>query len=137
MIARVISGSIGLVLLSSAFRWILDPTSAAAGLAMVLVEGPGNTTLGMNTQIGDFTAFFFTAGLMACIGAYRNQHIWLYTTLSLLGSAAIFRIYAGLVHGADFLIKAIAIEVIVSLFLVLSIYLMKKKEKKRKDEETN
>ena len=126
MIARVISGSIGLVLLSSAFRWILDPETAAAGLAMALVEGPGDTTMGMNTQIGDFTAFFFTAGLMACIGAYRNQHVWLYTTLSLLGSAAIFRIYAGLVHGADFLIKAIAIEVIVSLFLCLSIYLMKK-----------
>jgi hypothetical protein len=126
MIARVISGSIGLVLLSSAFRWILDPETAAAGLAMVLVEGPGDTTMGMNTQIGDFTAFFFTAGLMACIGAYKNQHVWLYTTLSLLSSAAIFRIYAGLVHGADFLIKAIAIEVIVSLFLCLSIYLMKK-----------
>ena len=125
MIARLISGSIGLVLLSSAFRWILDPETAAAGLAMVLVEGPGDTTMGMNTQIGDFTAFFFTAGLMACIGAYRNQHVWLYTTLSLLGSAAIFRIYAGLVHGADFLIKAIAIEVTVSLFLCLSIYLMK------------
>ena len=92
---------------------------------MALVEGPGDTTMGMNTQIGDFTAFFFTAGLMACIGAYRNQHVWLYTTLSLLGSAAIFRIYAGLVHGADFLIKAIAIEVTVSLFLCLSIYLMK------------
>ena len=72
MIARMISGVIGLLMLSSALRWILDPASAAAGLAMVLVEGPGNTTMGMNTQIGDFTAFFFTAGLMACIGALRN-----------------------------------------------------------------
>ena len=126
MIARLISGSIGLVLLSSAFRWILDPETAAAGLAMALVEGPGNTTMGMNTQIGDFTAFFFTAGLMACIGAYKNQHIWLYTTLSLLSSAAISRIYAGLAHGADLLIKAIAIEIVFSLFLCLSIYLMKK-----------
>ncbi len=43
---------------------------------VLLVEGPGDTTMGMNTQIGDFTAFFFTAGLMACIGAFRNQHIW-------------------------------------------------------------
>ena len=126
MIARFISASIGLVLLNSSVRWILDPETAAAGLAMALVEGPGDTTMGMNTQIGDFTAFFFTAGLMACIGAYRNQHVWLYTTLSLLSSAAIFRIYAGFVHGADILIKAIAIEVIVSLFLCLSIYLMKK-----------
>ena len=128
MIARLISGVIGLFMLSSAFRWILDPGSAAAGLAMVLVEGPGDTTMGMNTQVGDFTAFFFTAGLMACIGAFKNQHVWLYTTLSLLGSAAIFRIYAGLVHGADFLVKAIAIEIVLSILLGLSIYLIKKSD---------
>jgi len=128
MVARVISGVIGLFMLSSAFRWILDPGTAAAGLAMALVEGPGDTTMGMNTQIGDFTAFFFTAGLMACIGAFKNKHVWLYTTLSLLGSAAIFRIYAGLVHGADFLVKAIAIEIALSILLGLSIYLMKKSD---------
>ena len=94
-------------MLYSALGWIIDPESAAAGLAMKLVTGPGETTLGMNTQIGDFTSFFFTAGLMACIGAYRNEHIWLYATISLLGSAAVFRTYAGLVHGADFLTVAI------------------------------
>ena len=77
MIARLISGVIGLFMLSSALRWILDPASAAAGLSMTLVEGPGNTTMGMNTQIGVFTAFFFTAGLMACIGAYSNDYVWL------------------------------------------------------------
>ena len=102
----------------------MDPASAAAGLSMTLVEGPGNTTMGMNTQIGDFTAFFFTAGLMACIGAYRNEYVWLYTTISLLGSAAVFRIYAGLVHGADFLTRAIAIEIVIALLLVLSIILI-------------
>ena len=37
MIARFISASIGLVLLNSSVRWILDPETAAAGLAMVLV----------------------------------------------------------------------------------------------------
>ena len=126
MIAIVIAGVIGLFMLSSAIRWILDPASAAAGLGMVLVEGPGDTTMGINTQIGDFTAFFFTAGLMACIGAYRNEHVWLYTTLSLLGSAAIFRIFAVLVHGADYLSRAIAIEIVISVLLGLSIYLMKK-----------
>jgi hypothetical protein len=126
MIARVISGVIGLFMLNSALGWIMDPASAAAGLAMVLVEGPGNTTMGMNTQIGDFTAFFFTAGLMACIGAYRNEHVWLYATISLLGSAALFRSYAGLVHGADYLMPAIMAEIIMSALLLLSVYLMKK-----------
>ena len=125
MWARVISGLIGVFMLYSALGWIIDPASAAAGLAMTLVEGPGETTLGMNTQIGDFTSFFFTAGIMACIGAYRNEHVWLYGTISLLGSAAVFRTYAGLVHGADFLTTAIVFEVVMSLLLLLSVYKMK------------
>ena len=125
MWARVISGLIGVFMLYSALGWILDPDSAAAGLAMTLVDGPGETTLGMNTQIGDFTSFFFTAGIMACIGAYRNEHVWLYGTISLLGSAAVFRTYAGLAHGADFLTTAIIFEVVMSLLLLLSVYKMK------------
>tara|TARA_B100000427_G_C14997906_1_gene372624 strand:- start:33 stop:419 length:387 start_codon:yes stop_codon:yes gene_type:complete len=125
MWARVISGLIGVFMLYSALGWILDPDSAAAGLAMTLVDGPGETTLGMNTQIGDFTSFFFTAGIMACIGAYRNEHVWLYGTISLLGSAAVFRTYAGLVHGADFLTTAIIFEVVMSLLLLLSVYKIK------------
>ena len=125
MWARAISGLIGVFMLYSALGWIMDPASAAAGLAMTLVEGPGETTLGMNTQIGDFTSFFFTAGIMACIGAYRNEHVWLYGTISLLGSAAVFRTYAGLVHGADFLTTAIVFEVVMSLLLFLSVHKIK------------
>ena len=125
MWARAISGLIGVFMLYSALGWIIDPASAAAGLAMALVEGPGETTLGMNTQIGDFTSFFFTAGIMACIGAYRNEHVWLYGTISLLGSASVFRTYAGLVHGADFLTTAIVFEVVMSLLLFLSVYKIK------------
>ena len=63
MWARVISGIIGAFMLLQAFTWLIDPSSAAAGLSMSLLEGEGG-----NTQIGDFTAFFFTAGLMAIIG---------------------------------------------------------------------
>ena len=86
MWARVISGIIGVFMLLQAFLWLIDPLSAAQSLSMSLLEGEGG-----NTQIGDFTSFFFTAGLMATIGAYRSEHLWLYTTISLLGSAAIFK----------------------------------------------
>ena len=102
-------------MLLQAFLWLIDPLSAAQGLSMSLLEGEGG-----NTQIGDFTSFFFTAGLMATIGAYRSEHLWLYTTISLLGSAAIFRISAGLFHGADFLTSAIAFEIIASILLLIS-----------------
>ena len=115
MWARVISGIIGAFMLLQAFTWLIDPSAAAAGLAMSLLEGQGG-----NTQIGDFTSFFFTAGLMSIIGAYRNEHVWLFTTISLLGSAAVFRISAGLFHGADFLTSAIAFEIIASILLLIS-----------------
>ena len=115
MWARVISGIIGVFMLLQAFLWLIDPLSAAQSLSMSLLEGEGG-----NTQIGDFTSFFFTAGLMATIGAYRSEHLWLYTTISLLGSAAIFRISAGLFHCTDFLTSAIAFEIIASILLLIS-----------------
>jgi len=115
MWARLISGIIGAFMLLQALNWLLDPTSAAAGLSMSLLEGEGG-----NTQIGDFTSFFFTAGLMAVIGAYRNEHLWLYTTISLLGSAAVFRILAGAFHGTEYLTSAIIFEIVASLLLLLS-----------------
>ena len=117
---RVIPGIIGAFMLLSAFNWLIDPSGAAEGLAMSLLEGEGG-----NTQIGDFTSFFFTAGLMSIIGAYRNEHIWLYTTISLLGSAAIFRISAGLFHGTEFLTSAIIFELVSSILLFISAYKIK------------
>ena len=120
MWARFIPGIIGFFMLLSAFNWSIDPSGAAEGLAMSLLEGEGG-----NTQIGDFTSFFFTAGLMSIIGAYRNEHIWLYTTISLLGSAAIFRISAGLFHGTEFLTSAIIFELVSSVLLFISAYKIK------------
>ena len=115
MWARLISGIIGILMLLQAFNWLLDPSSASAGLSMSLLQGEGG-----NTQIGDFTSFFFTAGIMAVIGAYRNEHLWLYTTISLLGSAAIFRIIAGTFHGTEYLTSAIIFEVVASALLLIS-----------------
>tara|TARA_Y100000768_G_scaffold109536_1_gene80440 strand:- start:1179 stop:1550 length:372 start_codon:yes stop_codon:yes gene_type:complete len=120
MWARMVSGIIGIFMLFNAFNWIIDPAAAAESLSMSLLGGQGG-----NTQIGDFTSFFFTGGLMAIIGAYRNEHIWLYATISLLGSAAIFRIIAGLVHGAEFLTSAIIFEIICSILLLISTYKIK------------
>ncbi|SVD51920.1 uncharacterized protein METZ01_LOCUS404774 [marine metagenome] len=121
MIARILSGLIGVLMLLNCLWWILDPSTAAEGLAMPLLEG-----LGSNSQIGDFTSFFFTAGLFACIGAYRAEHIWLYPTISLIGSAAFFRSYAVVAHGSDPLVSTIMIEIIMSAILILCVVLMKR-----------
>ena len=125
MVARILSGFIGALMLLNCLWWISDPTTAAKELAMPLLEG-----LGGNSQSGDFAAFFFTAGLFACIGAYRAEYIWLYTTISLLGSAAIFRSYAVMAHGSEPLMEAIGFEVVMSAALIICVFIMKKANEK-------
>ena len=121
MVARILSGIVGLFMLWTCLGWLMDPATAAAGLAMPLLEGMGG-----NTQIGDFTSFFFTAGLFACIGAYRAEHAWLYASISLLGSAAVFRSLAVVTHGSEPLTMAIIFEIVMVAFLGISVYLMKR-----------
>ena len=121
MIARILSGLIGVLMLSNCLWWILDPATAAEGLAMPLLVG-----LESNSQIGDFTSFFFTAGLFACIGAYRAEHVWLYPTISLIGAAALFRSYAVIAHGSEPLVSTIVFEIVMSAILILCVVLMKR-----------
>jgi len=121
MIARILSGLIGVLMLLNCLWWILDPATAAERLAMPLLVG-----LESNSQIGDFTSFFFTAGLFACIGAYKAEHIWLYPTISLIGSAAFFRSYAVVAHGSEPLVSTIVFEIVMSAILILCVFLMKR-----------
>ena len=121
MAARILSGLIGILMLLNCLWWILDPATAAEGLAMPLLVG-----LESNSQIGDFTSFFFTAGLFACIGAYRAEYIWLYPTISLIGSAAFFRSYAVVAHGSEPLVSTIVFEIVISAILILCVFSMRK-----------
>ena len=128
MIARILSGLVGAVMLISALNWIIDPVAAAASLEIKesLSQVGGETLLGRNTLIGDLTSFFFTAGILSCIGSYRNEYEWLYGPLVLLGSAAIFRLTAGVMHGTEFWIAGIMSEILFAIMLIVSINLMKK-----------
>jgi len=128
MVARILSGLVGAVMLISAINWIIDPVAAAASLEIKesLSDVGGETLLGRNTLIGDFTSFFFTAGILSCIGSYRNEHEWLYGPLVLLGSAAIFRLTAGVMHGTEFWVPGIISEILFAIMLIVSINLIKK-----------
>ena len=128
MVARILSGLVGVLMLISAINWIVDPVSAAASLQITesLSAVGGETLLGRNTLIGDFTSFFFAAGMLSCIGSYRNEHEWLYGPLTLLGSAALFRLSAGVLHGTEFWLPGIISEILFSIMLLVSINLMKK-----------
>ena len=61
MFFRIFTALFGLFFVSSTIQWLTNPKMAAEGLAMDLVTG-----MGLNSQIGDFTAFCLRA---VCLSA--------------------------------------------------------------------
>ena len=112
---RVLAGFFGAFFLLMGLRWIIDPSSAAASLSMPLLEGAG-----LSTQIGDVGSFFITIGVMTLIGVIKQKRHWLYAPSMLLLVAALYRVLSTILHGAAFVLHAIAIEIIVGLFLIFA-----------------
>ena len=106
-IADVISGVLGLLMLSIGVQWLVVPASTAGQLGMVLLDGAGRAS-----QIGDGASFFLGTGLMLAIGAWRRNATLLTAGALMIGSVALFRIIAAVVHGADFTPAPIVVEVI-------------------------
>jgi hypothetical protein len=103
-IAAII-GALPLALI--AVRWVVDPSGAAQGLEMSLLEGAAR-----NSQIGDTTAVFFGMGFLSLYGIWKDKRDFLYAATFLLGTVAAARILAGLVHEAPTIWLFVAIEVI-------------------------
>ena len=106
-VLRVLTGVLGLFFLWSAAQWFFSPVTAAQGLMMELLENPG-----LNSQLGDFTAFFFTLSFCLLFGAWRRRPDFLIAGGLLLGSAAVFRLTAGQFHDATVFTQAVIFEVI-------------------------
>lgn len=117
MVARGLTGLIGLVMGLIAINWIVNPADAAASLAMPLLDGAARST-----QVGDFTSFFVCVAGFALYGAWRQESVWLIPSAALLLSAAVFRTLAWAMHGAAFATAAVAVEI---LFGGILIYAMK------------
>lgn len=106
---RILSiiGALPLALI--AVRWVFDPSGAAAGLEMSLLEGAAR-----NSQIGDTTAVFFGMGFLSLYGILKEKKDFLYAATFLLATVAAARILAGLVHDAPTIWLFVAIEVVTS-----------------------
>jgi hypothetical protein len=93
--------------------WLVAPERAAAALGMAVLDG-----VGRSTQLGDFAAFFLTAGVTMLAGARPGHGRLLYVPAGLLGSAAAGRTIAWAFHGAAFAPAFIAVEIAASLLLL-------------------
>ena len=110
---------IGTLFLLMGLQWLIDPTSAANGLGMVLLSEHG-----LSTQIGDFSSFFLVIGTFTLCAAYKNNTVWLYTPIALFAFAAFSRIIAFLFHDAALSTDKILVELILAGFLL---FLVKRK----------
>lgn len=95
-------------------RWLVDPAGAAAGLGMPLLDG-----LARSTQIGDLSSFFLVAGASMMLGSRPGRAPLLYLPTALIGGAAVTRTLAWALHGADFALLFITVEVVVGVTLLV------------------
>ena len=115
MALRIITALPGILFLSIAARFMFDPAGAAAQLGMPLLEG-----IGRSTQLGDLSGFFLTAGSMILLGVITQHRTWFYAVALLIGSTAVFRILAWLLHDAALATESIAVEVVVTVLVLVT-----------------
>ena len=96
-------------------RILIDPEGALSELGMPLLDG-----LGRSTQIDDLGAFFITGAVLILLGVFTGKREWLYAPALLLGSTALFRLWATVGHGATLAVQQIAVEVFVAVLLVFA-----------------
>ena len=80
---NILTYVIGFLFLLMGLQWLIDPTSAAAGLGMSLLSGHG-----LSTQIGDLASFFLVVGIFTLCAAIKKiqfgyTHQLLYLALQL------------------------------------------------------
>jgi hypothetical protein len=94
-------------------RWAIDPTGAAAGLGMTLLEG-----VGRSSQIGDVGALFLSMGTMMLIALITANRVWLFAPALMLTLIAVFRLLAWSFHDADLALNSIIVELVVTAVLL-------------------
>jgi hypothetical protein len=112
---RLLVVLLGVGFLLQGLGWIVVPTRAAESLGMPLLDG-----LGRSTQVGDFAAFFLTAGATMLAGSRPGRARLLLVPAGMLAAAAIVRTLAWLVHGAAFATAFVPVEVVAAVLLAIA-----------------
>ena len=106
-IANTLSSVLGVVLLFIALQWIFMPASAAESLGMLYLEGDGR-----NTQIRDFTAFFFASSIMCFLSLSSKQYEFIFCCGLIYLIAGTFNIIASVIHDAPLGVSSLIAEIV-------------------------
>jgi len=111
---RVVVALPALLFVVMGLRWLVNPAGIAPELGLDLQTG-----LGLSSQVGDLSAFFLVAGLSVLIGLVTQRRTWFYPAVLLMLFAAVGRTVAWVLHGADFALQMIVVEIVLAgLFLM-------------------
>lgn len=102
-----------ILFLFTGLRWWVDPAGVAPEFGLVLADG-----LGLSSQIGDLSAFFFTLAICMLTALATGRRTWYYPPIMLLVLTAMGRILAWLVHDAALAPLQIGVEVAVAVILL-------------------
>ncbi|MEO2174037.1 MAG: hypothetical protein ABGY96_08050 [bacterium] len=111
-IIRVIAAVPGLVMLQGGVSFLINPEQQVSNLGMTLLDG-----VGRSTQLGDLAAFFIGSAVFIFMGAVLSKGRWLYAGAMLIGGAAMMRILAALVAGAEMATQFIVAELVMTAWL--------------------
>ncbi len=113
--ANLVAALVGILLLGLGLRWLVDPSGAAAGIGMQLLDG-----VARSSQIGDLAAFFVVGGSCALLGLIFRSAALLAVPAALVGTAALFRVVAWAAHDAALAIPMIGPELVMCAILVFA-----------------
>ena len=114
---------LGLLFVVLGLRWLVNPAGIAPELGLALEDG-----VGLSSQIGDLSAFFLVVGLCVWVALVKRERQWYYPAVMLLLLAATGRIIAWVFHGAALTVDMIAVELIVSVILLVASRLLIKND---------
>ena len=95
-VLRVLTGLCGLLYITLSLGFLLDPAQAAARLGIGAIA-----PLGLATLRGDFIGFFGTIGILALLGAVRNEARYYIAPLMLVGMTLAGRLITVVASGFD------------------------------------
>lgn len=110
---RGLAGLVGVFFTFSGVRWLAQPEAAARDLGLPLLDG-----IARSTQIGDLGAFFFAGGIIILVAVWKQKVELYYAPALLIGTAAVFRILATVLQGADLALPFIIAEAVMTGILV-------------------
>jgi len=109
------AGLLGILLLGIGLCWLIAPGVAAPLVGMEVLQGKAGSS-----QIGALGAALTVAGAFALLALRSGNATLLYTPAALMGGMAVFRIVAGLFHGAAFAPELIVLELVMCRIFLMA-----------------